>query len=178
MKKNSKYNELAQSIIPKGSLAQKAISTLISVKSSMYLFFSGVFVSIAGNVALNSINISYIIENWVYIILHFLLIILSFLATIILAYIANLAQKINVTIAQEYCRLQFDVAKAIDKKNEFENSLKNSFGISNDPNNDVLSRKLKTTYILRAICFVIAPICVILIIIMSILNNCLGGVNI
>lgn len=110
--------------------------------------------------------------------MHFLLIILSFLATIILAYIANLAQKINVTIAQEYCRLQFDVAKAIDKKNEFENSLKNSFGISNDPNNDVLSRKLKTTYILRAICFVIAPICVILIIIMSILNNCLGGVNI
>lgn len=55
-------------------------------------------------------------DNSAYIALHFILIALSFIATIILAYIADLAQKTDVSLTKEYSRLTFDTNAAEDKK--------------------------------------------------------------
>lgn len=175
MKKRIKYKRLASKIV-NCKIAKKAIVILILADSNMYLFFSGVFVSIAGSVVLESINLEYIFENRVYIILHFILIALSLVATLILAYIADLTQKIDISIAKEYSRLTFNTNAAEDKKNQFENSLKDAYNISEDVDNKHLSRALCFTYAIRAICFVIAPICVALIVALAIINHCIGGV--
>ncbi len=157
-------------------ISQKAIVILISAHPNMYLFFSGVFVSIAGSVALESISLNYSPDNSVYIALHFILIALSFIATIILAHIADLAQKTDASLAKEYSRLTFDTNAAEDKKNQFENSLKEAYNISEDMNNKRLTFALGRTYILRLMCFVVSIICVALIIAMTLVNQCLGGV--
>ena len=173
--KKSKYSELAAKIV-NCKIAQRAIIMLITASSNMYLFLSGVFVSIAGSIALESINLKYIYENRVYIALHFFLIVLSFISTLILAHIANLMQRIDISNAKEYCRLTFNSNAADDKKNEFENSLKEAYNISEDIENKHLSRALVWTFILRAICFTISIICIALIIVLTIINHHLGGV--
>lgn len=173
--KNSKYLSLASKIV-KSKIAQKAIVILISAQSNMYLFFSGVFVSVSGSVALESINLNYVCANRTYIFLHFCLITLSFIATIILAYLADLTQKIDISIAKEYGRLTFNTSVSEDKKNQFENSLKDAYNISEDIDNTNLSRALCFTYLIRVVCFAITPVCVALIVTMTIINHCLEGV--
>lgn len=174
MKKN-RYADLATKIVS-CKIAQKAIIILVTAPSNMYLFFSGVFVSIAGSVALQSIDLRYIFENRVYIALHFILIVLSFIATLILAYLANLMQKIDISAANEYCRLTFNTNAANDKKNQFENALKDAYNITDDIENKQLSRALGWTYILRVICFALSIICIALIVALVITNHFLGGV--
>ena len=171
MENEHKFRSLASIIVAESRMAQDAICMLVSINSSAYLFFSGVFVAISGDMALRSIDLTYTRENLAYIVLHFVLVALSLTATLILMHVADLSQKIDKSIALEHGRLIFDASKASDKKNEFENSLKEAFNISDDEHNAKLSHVLKRTYILRGICIAIAPTCLLLIAALTILKN-------
>ena len=170
MKELGRYSSLAKSICEDGK-AQKAIEKIIQVKPNKYMFYSGVFVSIASTIILETIKLSLKIENISYILLHCLLICLSFVATIILAYIADIAEKVNVSAAKEYCRILFNDSLLDEKQNEFENSLKDAFNICDDMDNKKLCKALKRVYCFRKICFIIMPICIVIILIFAILNN-------
>ncbi len=163
MKKNNKYVELASQLV-QNKIAQKTIVFLIASNANTYLFFSGVFVSISVTIALDSINIQYELNNICYLVVHFSLMILSFLATLLLANIANILQKVDITIADEYCRLKFDQQKAQNKKNEFENILKDAFRIQNDLNNEELTKQLLVTYLKKGCVTFFMVLCILLLI--------------
>lgn len=175
MKIDNKYRKLIESITFGDKYANKAIYLLIKLNPNKYMFYSGIYVSIASSVLINSINLVHSLDNILYIIMHYLLIVLSFIATLILAYLADIASKIDVSAANEFCRLDFDITLANNKKNQFENSLKNIFNILGDINNQKLIKQFKKVFLLRLICLICVPVCLFIIIILIYINNTSGG---